>query len=73
MEPYRTLFPDAGALLPNTLRVCGRVLSLPTGTAIGPHEIRQIVALLRFIAERGREIREAFTSLGAAGRFELAH
>jgi dTDP-4-amino-4,6-dideoxygalactose transaminase len=59
MEPYRTLFPSAGALLPNTLTISSRVLSLPTGTAIGPREIRQIAALLRFIANHGREIREA--------------
>jgi dTDP-4-amino-4,6-dideoxygalactose transaminase len=72
MEPYRTLFPNAGALLPNTLHVSSRVLSMPTGTAIGPREIRQVAALLRFIAEHGREIREASMSLstGAVGRFE---
>ena len=34
MEPYRTLFPDAGASLSETERLCERVLVLPTGTSV---------------------------------------
>lgn len=59
MEPYRSLFPDAGRHLPNTVRVCDRVLSLPSGTAVGSHEIRQIGELLRFIANHGNDILDA--------------
>ena len=47
MEPYRTLFPDAGRLLPETERLSQRVLSLPTGTAVGPEEVRVISAIIR--------------------------
>ena len=56
MEPYRSLFPDAGRRLPHTIRVCDRVMSLPTGTAVGPREIRQIGELLRFVAKHGDDI-----------------
>ena len=34
MEPYRSYFPHAGLLLPNTERVASGVLCLPTGTAV---------------------------------------
>src|SRR5206468_2803782 len=35
MEPYRSFFPHAGLLLPETEEVSKRVVILPTGTAIG--------------------------------------
>ena len=47
MEPYRSRFPEAGRQLPVTERVCGRVLILPTGTAVGEEEIRAIGAIVR--------------------------
>jgi dTDP-4-amino-4,6-dideoxygalactose transaminase len=58
MEPYRSCFPHAGLLLPETERLTERVLSLPTGTAIGPAEIRKICELIRYIVTNGREISE---------------
>jgi dTDP-4-amino-4,6-dideoxygalactose transaminase len=48
MEPYRSYFPHAGLLLPVTEKVARRVLSLPTGTAIGPEQIHPICRLLAF-------------------------
>ncbi len=57
MEPYRSCSPRAGVPLPNTERLTRRVLSLPTGTAIGEEEIRKICAILRFAADHGKEIR----------------
>jgi dTDP-4-amino-4,6-dideoxygalactose transaminase len=42
MEPYKTLFPHAGLLLPNTTRVAERVIVLPTGTAVDAQDCRQI-------------------------------
>jgi len=47
MEPYRSYFPHAGLLLPVTERVAGRVLVLPTGTAVGPREIAAVCDILR--------------------------
>lgn len=47
MEPYRTLFPDAGVRLPITEAVADRVIVLPTGCAVGGPEIRTICSLLR--------------------------
>jgi dTDP-4-amino-4,6-dideoxygalactose transaminase len=62
MEPYRSLYPEVGALLPNTVRVCDRVLSLPSGTAVGAGEIGRIADILRFVARNGDAIRSASVS-----------
>lgn len=47
MEPYRSLFPHAGLLLPETERLTDRVLSLPTGTAVGTEEIAAVCGIVR--------------------------
>jgi dTDP-4-amino-4,6-dideoxygalactose transaminase len=47
MEPYRSYFPHAGLLLPETERLTARVLSLPTGTAVGAEEISTICGIVR--------------------------
>ncbi len=56
MEPYRSYFPHAGLLLPETERLCERILSLPTGTAVGPPEIDAVTGLIRFALEHGRAL-----------------
>jgi len=58
MEPYRSYFPHTALLLPNTERVVKRVMSLPTGTAVGPEEIAKIGQLIRFTVSNGKEIRK---------------
>lgn len=56
MEPYRTLFPDAGRALVHTEELTARVLSLPTGTAVGVEEIGRICGLIRFAVAHARGI-----------------
>lgn len=55
MEPYRSYFPHAGLLLPETEKLTQRVMSLPTGTAISQEDIRTICVILRLI-ERNRPL-----------------
>jgi dTDP-4-amino-4,6-dideoxygalactose transaminase len=50
MEPYRSYFPHARLLLPNTERLCERVLALPTGTSVGELEIENICQMLQFLS-----------------------
>ena len=47
MEPYRSYFPHAGLLLPETEKLTQRVLILPTGTTILPKDINQICRIIR--------------------------
>jgi dTDP-4-amino-4,6-dideoxygalactose transaminase len=58
MEPYRSYFPHADLLLPNTERLVERVLSLPTGIAIGKREIGEICQIVRLVIENSHEVRE---------------
>lgn len=50
MEPYRSYYPHAGLMLPNTKHVSERVIVLPTGSAIGQHEILNIASVLQVLA-----------------------
>jgi dTDP-4-amino-4,6-dideoxygalactose transaminase len=54
MEPYRSYFPHAGLLLPETEKLTQRVMLLPTGTSINTEDIAKIVNIIRFsIANSG--------------------
>jgi dTDP-4-amino-4,6-dideoxygalactose transaminase len=57
MEPYRSYFPHAGLLLPETEKLTQRVMSLPTGTAVGPDEIARICRIVRMVVEHSSEVR----------------
>jgi dTDP-4-amino-4,6-dideoxygalactose transaminase len=63
MEPYRSFFPHAGLLLPNTGRLARRVLSLPTGTAVGEREIRGVCGIVRLAVSRAGEVRQGLDRL----------
>jgi dTDP-4-amino-4,6-dideoxygalactose transaminase len=64
MEPYRSLFPRAGLFLPHTERLAEKVLALPTGTSIGPEDIREICQIIRFVVAHGQEAGERLSSNG---------
>ncbi len=58
MEPYRSYFPHAGLLLPETNRLTGQVMSLPTGTAVSEDDIELICDLIALSIEHGAAIVE---------------
>lgn len=47
MEPYRTLQPDAGRMLPVAESLASRIMLLPTGTSMDPEWVEQVVDLMR--------------------------
>lgn len=53
MEPYRSCFPDAGLLLPETNKLAARVLVLPTGSAVTPDDIARLCGIIRTVVENG--------------------
>ena len=61
-KPYIDSYPDAGRLLPQTERLCERVLALPTGTAITDADVRAICGVLRTAHQRAGEVRAALAS-----------
>jgi len=56
MEPYRSYFPHADLLLPETECLVQKVISLPTGTSIETDDVSRICSLIRFISAHGQEI-----------------
>jgi dTDP-4-amino-4,6-dideoxygalactose transaminase len=58
MEPYRSYFPHAGLLLPETEKLVHNVLSLPTGTAVGSDELSKICQIIRMAVTYSQEVRE---------------
>lgn len=56
MEPYRSYFPHAGLMLPETERLTNRVLCLPTGTGVNEAQIGLICRILRLAIENGAEV-----------------
>ena len=67
MEPYRSYFPHAGLLLPETEKLSGTVLALPNGTAVGPKEISLICKIIRCAVTNGKEVCEQLNKNGALG------
>jgi dTDP-4-amino-4,6-dideoxygalactose transaminase len=59
MEPYRSYFPHSGLLLPKTEALAGKVLILPTGTAVGCSEIQSICEIIRLCVQNAKELGRA--------------
>jgi dTDP-4-amino-4,6-dideoxygalactose transaminase len=56
MEPYKSYFPHAKLLVPETERLVKRVLVLPTGNSIVAEDIRKICQIIRLSTIHGKEI-----------------
>jgi dTDP-4-amino-4,6-dideoxygalactose transaminase len=65
MEPYRSYFPHAGLLLPETERLTQRVVSLPTGTAVGSDEIGSVCAVIRLAVRDSQELMRRLAAVEA--------
>jgi dTDP-4-amino-4,6-dideoxygalactose transaminase len=52
MEPYRSLYPHAELMLPNTNAVARRVIVLPNGTALPEGSIDAIASIIRTLAKK---------------------
>jgi dTDP-4-amino-4,6-dideoxygalactose transaminase len=59
MQPYRSYFPHAGLLLPQTERLAARIIVLPTGTTVGPMAIRQICGIIKQALDEADAVVEA--------------
>jgi dTDP-4-amino-4,6-dideoxygalactose transaminase len=57
MEPYRSLQPNAGLLLPETERVAPRVIVLPTGEDVAEDMVRTVCEIVRTAFLNAPEVR----------------
>ena len=62
MEPYRSYFPHAGLLLPETEKIASKVLIMPTGTAVDRPMIQKICQIIRTVVDQGQEISDRIDS-----------
>ena len=56
MEPYRSYFPHAGLLLPETEKLTERIMVLPTGTSINIDDVKVICQIIRLSVKYGKKI-----------------
>jgi dTDP-4-amino-4,6-dideoxygalactose transaminase len=61
MEPYRSYFPHAHLLLPETERLVQRVLQVPTGTSVGEEDVRAIAGIVRQAVASAADVRRVLT------------
>jgi dTDP-4-amino-4,6-dideoxygalactose transaminase len=57
MEPYRSYFPHAALILPETERLCRRVMVLPNGTSVDEPAISQICQIIRTAVSNAPAVR----------------
>jgi dTDP-4-amino-4,6-dideoxygalactose transaminase len=57
MEPYRSYFPHAHLLVPETTRLAQRVLVLPTGPAVSVNDISEIGRIVKLAMATAPAIR----------------
>ena len=62
MEPYRSLYPYAGMLLPETEGVAARVIVVPTGTAMSETDIATVCSIVRASVAHAPVVRTALAS-----------
>ncbi|MGA2541422.1 MAG: DegT/DnrJ/EryC1/StrS family aminotransferase [Verrucomicrobiota bacterium] len=69
MEPYRSYYPNAHLLLPETERIAARILLLPTGTAMSVKEVQTVCQIIATAVRHASEVRSA---LGVRARTKPA-
>ena len=57
-EPYRSKFPDAALVLPETERLCRRVIALPNGTGVDEQAISRICGIIRTATSNAPAVEE---------------
>lgn len=62
MEPYRSIYPQAGQMLPVTERLVKRVMQLPTGTSVDSEQIAAICQVVQLAVSQGEAITRRLAS-----------
>ncbi|MGB5718747.1 MAG: aminotransferase class I/II-fold pyridoxal phosphate-dependent enzyme [Gammaproteobacteria bacterium] len=58
MEPYRSLYPGAGNVLPETQRLSDEIICFPTGQSVSLEDVDRICGVLRLLVENAETISE---------------
>jgi dTDP-4-amino-4,6-dideoxygalactose transaminase len=63
MEPYRSRFPLAGLVLPETEKLCQRVMVLPTGTSVNDQMIAGICRIIDTAVRNAAAVRQKLSTV----------
>ncbi len=63
LEPYFSLYPDAGKRLPVTESLADSLLALPTGSAVSENDVAEVCQMVRFIITNAAEFKARLRSL----------
>ena len=72
MEPYRSYYPLAGLVLPETGELLSRVLQLPTGPAVALEQIEIIIQIMKTVFAHSSEISLLLDDPNLADRYASA-
>lgn len=61
MEPYRTLYPDAGSVLPETRRLADEIICFPTGQSVSLNDIDRICEVVHVAIENAEKVRQSMS------------
>ena len=64
MEPYRSYFPNAGLMLPQTEALAERILVLPTGSTVSVEDMETVCGILRAAIAHAVEINQRIVQRG---------
>jgi dTDP-4-amino-4,6-dideoxygalactose transaminase len=67
MEPYRSRGTGHRGPLPVTEYATEHFLTLPTGTAVSPHDVSEVCSLIKFACQHGPDITAVLRRDGTAG------
>ena len=68
MEPYRSYFPHAALVLPETEKLSKRVVVLPTGSSVNEQMIAQICQIVRTALSNATAVRKQLAGLETPGQ-----
>jgi dTDP-4-amino-4,6-dideoxygalactose transaminase len=62
MEPYRSYYPYAGLMRPETEKLAARVLILPTGMSISEREVEQVCRIIKLAISNAVDVRRQLSA-----------
>ena len=63
MEPYRSYYPNAHLLLPQTERVAAQIMVLPTGQSVAVEDVEKVCTIIRTALSQSAAVRAALSNL----------
>ena len=59
MEPYKSYYPNAHLLLPQTEKMAAQIMVLPTGQAVGAEDVGKVCAIIQTALSQSAAVRAA--------------